>query len=729
MRAPIRPPSSSAPPDLERANLTTEHATKGVDMNAGQDKNAKSSRTGVLATLASFAAAIVVAGAACLPAAAQADFGLIPGKTTVIAQNGDGTIATQAGSHPYSYTLHFELKTDGTGKSEGGEMRDVLTDLPPGLFGNPLAVPRCSIKSFEGGQPKCDPSTQVGVLRAILPGTGEAFGPLYNLTPQPGSAALLGFKAAGLIALLSGSLNSEDGYSIHVKATDLPVEATQATATIWGVPADPEHDPERGSSGGLHSDAPQLPFFTLPGSCQSPPLLSVEVDSKLAPGVFSTSGPVPMSDKAGNPVTLSGCESVPFAPQLGAGTSAGSADSPSGLGVQLKLPNQGLFNPKEGAVTETEPETMEVTLPQGITANPAAVNGQGVCTSHQYEHTECPESAKIGTLAAQTPLLEEAVEGSVYLAAPHDNPFGSLLALYIIAAAPQRGVLVKQAGRIEADPQTGQLRTTIDGLPPLPYSGFEVRLREGPRAPLITPQTCGTYQTIATLYPFSDPGTATIKTTPFTISSGANGGACASSEAGLPEHPTLQAGSTVPIAGAYSPFLFKISRDDGEQRFGAVVAEPPLGLVAKLASVPACSEAGLAQAASRTAEGDGAKELADPSCPAASQIGTVAAGAGAGPTPYYTTGKIYLAGPYKGAPLSFEAIVPAIAGPFDLGVVAPASPPTSTKKRRRSPPAQTRCRASSTASRSTSARSRFRWTSPNSPSTRPTANRRRSPAR
>ena len=151
---------------------------------------------------------------------------MIPGKTAVIAENRDGTIDTQAGSHPYSYTLHFELKTDGTGKSEGGEMRDVLTDLPPGLFGNPLAVPRCSIKSFEGGPPKCDPSTQVGVLHAILPGTGEAFGPLYNLTPQPGSAALLGFKAAGLIALLAASLSSEDGYSIHVKATDLPVEAS-----------------------------------------------------------------------------------------------------------------------------------------------------------------------------------------------------------------------------------------------------------------------------------------------------------------------------------------------------------------------------------------------------------------------------------------------------------------------------------------------------------------------
>ena len=214
-----------------------------------------------------------------------------------------------------------------------------------------------------------------------------------------------------------------------------------------------------------------------------------------------------------------------------------------------------------------------------------------------------------------------------------------------------------------------------------------MRLREGPRAPLITPQACGTYQTTAKLYPFSDPGTATVTGAPFKIASGANGGACASSEAGLPNSPTLSAGSTLTNAGSYSPFVFKLSREDGSQRFGAIVAEPPLGLTAKLAGVPYCPEAGIAQAAARSAEGDGAMELAAPSCPAAREIGTVIAAAGAGPTPYYTTGKVYLAGPYKGAPLSFEAIVPRRSPvPSTSASSAPASPPTSTKKRPRSPP-------------------------------------------
>ncbi|HUC07939.1 MAG TPA: hypothetical protein VMR96_07590, partial [Solirubrobacterales bacterium] len=612
-----------------------------------------------------------------MPSAAQADFGLIPGKTTVIAQNRDGTIVTQAGTHPYSYTVHFELKTDGSGQSEGGEMRDVLSDLPPGLFGNPNAVPSCSRQSFEGGLPNCDPSTQVGVLHAILPGTGEAFGPVYNLTPQPGSAALLGFNAAGLIALLSASVDSEGGYSVHIQATDLPVEATQATATIWGMPSDPEHDSERGPSGGLHSSAAHLPFLTLPTSCESPPLLSVEVDSKLAPGIFSASGPVPMLDKADNPITLSGCESVPFSPQIAAGPSTAAAGSSTGLSFGLTLSNQGLLNPKEGAVTETEPERTEVILPAGIVANPAAVNGQGVCSPEQFKAARalsgpeqgCPPSSKLGTLLAQSPLLDEAIEGSVYLAAPHDNPFDSLLALYIVAAAPQRGVLIKQAGRIDPDPLTGQLTTTIDGLPPVPYSGFEVRLREGPRAPLITPQTCSTYTTTAKLYPFSDPGTATVRSAPFTISQGANGAPCAHTEAELPFSPTLLAGTTAPIAGAASPFVFKLTRADGEQHLSGLQTTLPQGLTGRLAGIPYCPEAAIAAATARSGEGEGALELAQPSCPAASELGSAVAGAGAGPTPYYVQGRAYLAGPYKGAPLSTVIITPAIAGPFDLGTV------------------------------------------------------------
>jgi len=624
-----------------------------------------------------FASLLIPLAFAASPSLAQAQFGITPGTTTVEFLNRNGTLATQAGSHPYAFTLHFELNTDSEGLTEGGEMRTALTDLPPGLIGNPLAVPRCPRQSFEGTLPNCPVGSQVGVLRAVQPGLkSEAVGPVYNLVPPPGVAAQLGFSVVELTALFSASINSEDGYGVRIEAPDLPTEVSDATATIWGTPADPAHNPERGPSGGLASDAPLLPFLTLPTSCDFPPETTVSVDSKLAPGVFS-SETAPLRDEGGDPQSLTGCESVPFSPKVAATLTTAEAESPAGLGFGLALPNQGLLNPKEGAVTETEPEATVVELPEGVTANPAAVNGLAACTPAQFNAANapsgpdqgCPESSRIGSLVAKSPLLEEAIEGSLYIATPHDNPFDSLLALYIVAKAPERGVLVKQAGEIEADPMTGQLTTYVEGLPPVPYSSFEVRLREGPQAPLIAPTTCGEYTTFVDLYPFSDPFMATERSSPFTISRGASGRPCAKSEAQLPNGPTLLAGTTTPTAGLYSPFVFKLTRSDGEQRFASLEASLPEGLVGRLAGVPYCPEANIAGAAARTAEGLGALEASTPSCPPVSQVGTVVAGAGAGPTPYYVGGKAYLAGPYKGAPLSVVIITPAIAGPFDLGVV------------------------------------------------------------
>jgi hypothetical protein len=608
-----------------------------------------------------------------VPAAALATeggFGIVPGSATVRAENRDGTLDTQAGSHPYAFIFHFSLKTNGLEQSsEGGEMRDVLTDLPPGLFGNPTAVPACPRQSFEGaGEPQCSPSTQVGVLRANIPGNGEVNGPIYNLVPPPGVPAQLGFSSLSLTALLSASVRTEEGYAVQVEAPDLPVEVTAVTATIWGTPADPGHTPERGKNGGVASQAPLLPFFTLPTSCQAPPAVSFQADSKLAPGIFSTETAL-LRDAGNNPVVLSGCETVPFAPTIAATPTSTTTESPAGLGFQLNLPNQGLDNPKEGVPSETEPLRTEVTLPPGIVVNPAAANGQDVCSEEQYAHTDCPTTSKIGTLTATTPLIEEQIEGSVYLAAPHHNPFDSLLALYIIAQAPERGVLIKQAGPVHADPNTGQLTTTFDHLPPLPYSSFALDLREGSRAPLITPQTCGTYTTTVKLYPFSNATVPTERTSTFTINTGAGGSACPSSEAGLPNTPSLQAGTMTPLAGAYSPFVFKVSREDGSQHLGGITASLPEGLLGKLAGVPYCSDAQIASASARSNEGEGATEQASPSCPESSQVGVVNITAGAGSQPIPVQGKAYLAGPYKNAPLSLAVITPAIAGPFDLGTV------------------------------------------------------------
>ena len=624
-------------------------------------------------------AALFLSTAAPALAATPGTFGFAPGSVSATATTEAGSLVTAAGSHPGDLRIQFALNTNSEQRTEGGEPKDFVVDLPPGLIGNPDAMPQCSQEAFDGPSPQCSGSTQVGVLRANVFGLGEVLQPLYNIAPPPRVATLFGFTYAQYSSLQYASVLTDGGYRIEVATPNLPAEVSAVDVTVWGTPAATAHDPDRqcfvppfGIIHGCSAEAPKAPFLTMPSSCAEPPVFTIKADSKQNPGAF-VEEQAPLRDAGGNPYTLDGCQSVPFAPTVAAAPTTQSAESPSGIGFDLSLPNRNLTVSQ--GIAETEPEKTEVTLPAGVTVNPSAANGIVGCTSAQYESASldsdgCPEASKVGTLVAHTPLLEEPIEGSVYLAQPHDNEFGSLLALYIVAKAEERGVLVKQAGKVEADPDTGQLTTTFDELPPLPYSSFEFDLREGPRAPLITPQACGDYQTVANLYPFSAPGNPVERTAPFTITSGANGGSCASSESQLTAHPVFEAGTTTPLAGTYSPFLFRVKRSDGEQRFSGVQATLPTGLLGRIAGVPYCSEAGIGTAAARIQEGGGALELAAPSCPSASQVGTVTVSAGAGSQPYYVQGKAYLAGPYKGAPLSLEIVTPAIAGPFDLGSVA-----------------------------------------------------------
>jgi len=615
-----------------------------------------------------------------LPSAAQADFGILPGSLSVTALKRNGTIETQASAHPYSFTVHFNLKTDESGNTEGGDLRGTIVDLPPGLIGNPGALPRCPHQSFEGFTPACPPSTQVGVLRAVVSNFGEVIGSIYNLTPPPGVANEFGFNVGELVSLQLASVRSEEGYGLRIAAPNTPVPISSITETIWGVPADPSHDSERGEgalNGGapVPSDAPRVAYLTMPASCGEPPQLTVKVDSKLEPGVFAEESATPL-DNGSQPAAMNGCDAVPFDPKIASQPSTRLAENPSGLDFELKLPNQGLLSP--GGIAETEPKKTVVTLPKGMSVNPSFAEGAIVCTPSQYQAEQinskagqgCPEASKLGSVIAKSPLLEEPIEGAVFLAAPYDNPFGTLSALYLVARAPERGVLVKQAGRIDFDPSTGQITTTFDHLPPIPYSSFKLHFREGARAPLATPSACGTYQTTARFTPFSakDDSEAISTTGAFQIEHGPDGGACPSG--GLPPFkPGLIAGSINNAAGRFSPFNVRLFRTDAEQEITHFSIKLPPGIVGKLAGVPFCPEAGIAQAIARTGIHGGQEELEHPSCPQASEIGHSLAGSGVGSALAYVPGKLYLAGPYHGSAISLVAITAAKAGPFDLGTV------------------------------------------------------------
>jgi hypothetical protein len=334
-----------------------------------------------------------------------------------------------------------------------------------------------------------------------------------------------------------------------------------------------------------------------------------------------------------------------------------------------------------------------VTLPQGLVINPSVANGLAACDEAQigfigtgfeapnpihFTKTpqSCPAASKIGTVTVTTPLLDHKVQGALYIAKPFDNPFGSFMALYLVVEDEQTGIVAKLAGKVSPDPQTGQLTTSFENNPQLPLEDIELSLFGGPKAALKTPLACATYTTNTTLVPWSTPeGQTEHPTDAFQTSVAAGGnGACPTSEAGAPVKTSFDAGTIAPPAGAYSPFVLKLTRPDGSQRIRQIDTTLPKGLTGKLAGIPYCPEAAIAQAKSREAPGKGVAEQQSPSCPAASEVGTATVGAGAGVTPYYTTGHAYLAGPYKGAQLSIVIITPAVAGPFDLGAVLVRTP-------------------------------------------------------
>ncbi|HEY2478873.1 MAG TPA: hypothetical protein VGI17_09075 [Solirubrobacterales bacterium] len=322
-----------------------------------------------------------------------------------------------------------------------------------------------------------------------------------------------------------------------------------------------------------------------------------------------------------------------------------------------------------------------VKLPPGLTVNASSAAGLAGCTPAQFGLTtpvgtspihatdapaQCPDASKIGSVEVDTPLLAHPLPGGVFLARPYENPFESLLAIYVGVYDPISGVVIKLAGHVELGPE-GQLTTTFDENPQLPFEDFKLDFFNGPRGALKTPAICGNYESTSTLTPWSAPETgppATPRDT-YAVSQAPDGGACPTSQGARPNSPTFSAGTESPLAGAYSPLVLNLRREDGSQNFESLTVSLPPGMIGKLAGIRYCPDSALAAAASKS----GAEERAAASCPAASEVGSVDVGAGAGPAPFHVGGHAYLAGPYKGAPLSLAIVTPAVAGPFDLGTV------------------------------------------------------------
>jgi hypothetical protein len=626
---------------------------------------------------------------------AQGAFGLE--EFDVTFTDAEGNTASQAGSHPFRMTTSLRFNPNESGVPFE-TVKDILVRQVPGFLGNPSAVPLCETADFltpvtlgsRGTIPNCPDSTALGVIGSTLAAKGSpgatAFGATYNLEPPPGVAAKLGFWINALPVTLEAGVEESPPYRLIAGPTNISqvLEVLASEVVLWGTPADPVHDPLRGrcldpptgtSLGECPADLSEVPFLTLPRACEGPLETSYKVDSWQKPG-FWVEGSATTHDAVGNPLGMTGCGKLDFGPEVGVQPSTAQAESASGLDISIDVADEGLLNPE--GLAQADIAATEVRLPAGMTVNPSAAEGLGVCSMADFEASSltrkgCPDASKLGTLEADTPVLENhTLRGAFYLARQDDpstkakgaeNPFDSLLAAYLVIRDSERGVFVKLAARIETDQRTGQIVTTVEDLPPYPLEAVKVHLRSGPRAPLITPPACGSYGTEVILTPSS--GQAPLTTTSsFQVNSGPDGGPCP--QGGTPPFdPGFEAGSENSAAGRFTPFAMRLTRRDGEQDLTKFSATLPPGLTGKLAGVGKCPDSAIEAAKART----GRQEQANPSCPASSQIGTVLAGAGVGTALTWAGGSLYLAGPYNGAPLSVAAIVPAVAGPFDVGTV------------------------------------------------------------
>jgi hypothetical protein len=634
-------------------------------------------------------------------------FGFIAGdagfSAPVVAE--DGTPATTAGSHPYAAVIDLGVPTEklgGGGESTAvltgaGHLRDVIVDFPRGLLANPLSTPtRCTeVELASEGFPGCPDSSQVGLVTLLnsLGSAGASTTPLYNMVPPPGSPAAFSFDAlgAGVFPHVIASVRTDgdfgaQGYSNDIIARGLSPILNVRTE-LWGDPSDPAHDPVRGSCI-LGAPPPceledqTTAFLALPADCPGEPLpYEAEIRSWEEPEVAREAKYESAALNEGPTTEIDGCNGLKFEPQVKAQPTTNLIDSPTGLDFSLHQPQELELS---GLYTAPVKDTL-VTLPEGMGVNASLANGLEACSSAQIGLTTpigqepirfskapalCPDASKLGTLKASTPLLDHPLEGAVYSAKPFDNPFDRLTAIYLVIEDAKSGIVAKFAAEVIPNPVTGQLSTRVTEAPQLPLEDLSVNLFTGDRAPLQTPPTCATHTTTASLTPWSAPeGKDASLADSFTPSAAPGGGPCPATAAGAPNAPTMRAGTLSPQAGAFSPLVLNLSRADGTQRFASLQATLPPGLLAKLAGVPYCSEAEIAAAVARSQPNQGALEKASPSCPAASEVGTVDVGAGAGPNPLHVGGRAYLAGPYKGAPLSMAIITPAVAGPFDLGVV------------------------------------------------------------
>jgi hypothetical protein len=593
-------------------------------------------------------------------------FGLI--KFTARLLDGAGNDYTPAGGHPVSGVGEFVIARkrllvpkQNVKYGPVEDVKQVITEVPRGVVGSAASIPELCPEVEEALTGACPNGSVVGGIHIVLRGQPGISTPIYAIEHEFGTPAQFAFTdGIGGLYTLSAHLRPEDGYAVNFElapAAEAGVLESTVTLCDFGGKKVATSFTECKKAGEPGSNP--KPLFTNPTRCGQPaPVTRTHLNSWQHPGTFVEATPFQNAE-------VTGCEEVKFEPTTSLQPNSHRADSPTGLDVELTMPTEGVET--QTGISQANLKRAKITFPQGMAINASAGHGLGSCSASQIKletniPIECPESSKIGSVEIDTPLLEETLKGDVYIAKQGDVE-GSLIGFYLVFESKKDGILIKVPAKVTTDPVSGQLTAIVDESPEAPFSSVKMHFPGGPRATLIAPPKCGTYEITSELSPWTG-GEAVTQTSSYKVTEGPNGGPCPNGAL----NPKLTAGTASPTAGETSPFSIHLSREDGSDRLTALNLTTPRGLTAYLKGIPYCPDAVLNSISPDP--GTGQAQIDHPSCPAASQIGTAIAGAGAGPDPLFVdTGKAYLAGPYKGAPLSLALVAPAVAGPLDLGNV------------------------------------------------------------
>jgi hypothetical protein len=311
----------------------------------------------------------------------DADFGVVP--ESVIA----ATSTSEAGAHP-DVTTGFQLNTDQAFFSTGNP-KDVRFNLPPGLVGNTVGIPRCSPALVP--HQNCPRDTVVGMATVFVEGVSEANGlsgpklpyvePVFNIAPSPGEPAAFEFSVEGTAVRLDTSVLSGGDYGVRVSAGNIAetIGPISTFVTIWGIPADhegpgpitsslysdPEHagDPLNEGLGGPLPSATRVSLLSNPTQCTRPLMGVLEADTWRAQGVFD-SVEIDMG-------MMTGCNELGLSGSMLMLPDTLEAGAPAGYSLALHIPQT---NDPDG-LASPDVKRVVTTLPMGTVVSPSAAWG------------------------------------------------------------------------------------------------------------------------------------------------------------------------------------------------------------------------------------------------------------------------------------------------------------------------------------------------------------------